>query len=140
MKTFRQNAKILIGILAVCFLFFFINMRGNSLSIGTETAEAKITEEISQPEGNIDLDKDNPHIKKVMDTQKRHTQKLMEIPDVVGTATGLAEDNNPAILVFTKKKTEAGAIPEYLEDIAANPVFGYTSCKYPPNLPGKYLI
>jgi hypothetical protein len=117
MKTFRQNSRILTGFLAVCFLFFFINMSGKSLSIGTETAEAKITEEISQPEENIDLDKNNPHIKKVIDAQKRHTQKLMEIPDVVGTATGTGEDNGPAILVFTKKKTEAGAIPQYLEDI-----------------------
>jgi hypothetical protein len=41
----------------------------------------------------------------------------MEMPDVVGTATGLTDNNSLTILVFTKQEMKAGEIPEYLEGI-----------------------
>ena len=117
MKVFERNARYMTGFLVVLFLFSFIHWTGNSLSPGSGTAEAKITEATNPSEENIVLDKSNPNVKRVMDAQNRHAPALMEIPDVVGTAAGLAEDNRPAILIFTKKKMAAGTIPEYLEDI-----------------------
>jgi hypothetical protein len=80
-------------------------------------AEAQITDQAISSEENAVLDKYDPHVRRAIDTQRRHTHTLMEMPDVVGTATGLTENNNPTILVFTKQEMKAGAIPDYLEGI-----------------------
>jgi hypothetical protein len=81
-------------------------------------AQAKITQDtIISNEEPVVLDKDNPHIKAVMAIQNRHTHELMAKPDVVGTATGLTDDDRPAILVFTRKKVGAGVIPDTLEGV-----------------------
>ena len=142
MKAFDRNARNLIGLLVVLFLFSFIYWTGHSLSIGPATVEAKITEETSPSEENIVFDKSNPHVKKVMDAQNRHTQALMSMPEVVGTAAGLSEDNSPAIVVFTKKKLEAGAIPEYLEGIPVTVVVTgeIFAMKQPDGVKGKRTV
>ncbi|HLF13462.1 MAG TPA: hypothetical protein VI932_01055 [Bacteroidota bacterium] len=54
------------------------------------------------------LDKENPQVRLVMDLQDRHTDDLMSVPGVVGTATGLAPDGRIAILVYLK---EAPKVP-----------------------------
>jgi len=51
-----------------------------------------------------------------IDVQKRHTDRLLSIPDVVGTAVGLTADGRPAIKVYTKAAAMAG-IPENLEGV-----------------------
>ncbi|MFZ3137059.1 MAG: hypothetical protein WA126_06685 [Thermodesulfovibrionales bacterium] len=117
MKTFQHNVRYVLSFLVLFWLFSFIQWTENSVSFGPVTAEAKITEETIPPEENAGLDKSDPHIKKVMDIQNRHTSRLLHKPEVVGTATGLTEDNKPAILVFTKKAVEAGVIPKNLEGI-----------------------
>jgi hypothetical protein len=117
MKTFRQNAKYVLGLGVLLCVFSFIHWTGNSVSTGVGAAEAQITDETISSVENAVLDKNNPHVRRAMDTQRRHTRTLMEMPDVVGTATGLNENNSPTILVFTKQEIKAGAIPDYLEDI-----------------------
>lgn len=50
----------------------------------------------------------------VMAIQNRHTERLMAIPGVVGTATGMASGGRPAVLVFTAAPDVAG-IPGTLD-------------------------
>ena len=117
MKTFQHNVRYMLSFLVFFWLFSFIQWTENSISFGPFTAEAKITQEIRSSEENAILDEHNPGMKKALDTQKRHTSKLMEINDVIGTATGIASDNSPSIVVFTKKNMEPGIIPESLEGV-----------------------
>lgn len=81
--------------------------------------EAKITKETAATfdRGTDVFDRANPRIQNVMAVQDRHNRELMEIPDVVGTATGLNEEGEPAILVFTRKSPEPGRISERLEGV-----------------------
>ena len=117
MKTFHHNVRYVVGFFVLFWLFSFIQWTENSISFGPFTAEAKITQGIRSSEENAILDEHNPRMKKALDTQKRHTSKLMEINDVIGTATGIASDNSPSIVVFTKKNMEPGIIPESLEGV-----------------------
>lgn len=63
------------------------------------------------------FDKDHPKMKGVMAAQDRHTRELMAIPEVVGTATGLADNGNPAILIFTKRDLPPGLVPASIEGV-----------------------
>ena len=49
-----------------------------------------------------------------MEVQQRHTDRLLEIGDVVGTAVGLTDDGQPAVKVFTRAPRTAG-IPAVLD-------------------------
>jgi hypothetical protein len=113
-NSFRNYSKYALGLLVFMFVLSLVCWIGDS---GLHNvAQAKITQEtIVSDEEPIALDKSNPQIQAVMAVQNRHTKKLMAKPDIVGTATGLTEDDRPAILVFTKKKVGAGVIPESLE-------------------------
>jgi hypothetical protein len=115
-NSFRNYSKYALGLLVFMFVFSLVCWIGDSGF--HNVAQAKITQEtIISDEEPIALDKTNPRIQAVMAVQNRHTKKLMAKPDVVGTATGLTEDNKPAIMVFTKKLLKAGVIPDSLEGI-----------------------
>lgn len=114
MKNLHQKARHRIGLLIILCLSFMLW----TASTICDTAQAKLTEEMNYSEENPLLDRNNPDIKKAIEVQERHHHALMAVPDVIGTATGLANDNSPTILVFTKSKTPKGNIPEYLEGIA----------------------
>ncbi len=122
-------------------LGLFMFMFALSLSQATiGVVEAKITEETSIfDEETIVFDKANPQIQAVMEVQNRHTPKLLEIPEVVGTATGLTEDGRPAMLVFTKKMVGAGVIPDRLEGVpvVAKVTGEIFAMKSPPASKGK---
>jgi hypothetical protein len=114
----RSSLKRGLCAFVVLLSLSIIYWSGDSKFLEPGVAEAKITE------GMVDIgmksaipDKNNPGIQKAMEVQSRHTAKLMAKSDVVGTATGLTDDNVPAILVFTKKALKAGAIPQSLEGI-----------------------
>jgi hypothetical protein len=59
---------------------------------------------------------------RVKEVQERHTAELMARPGVVGTAVGLSESNQPAVLVLLE---EAGAvgIPAQLEGVPVQRIF-----------------
>lgn len=62
------------------------------------------------------LDRENPQIRAVMAIQDHYSPALLTLPDVVGTATGLDEQGNPAVIVFTKGSGAMG-IPAHLEGV-----------------------
>lgn len=48
-------------------------------------------------------DRDDPRVQSAMAVQERHTDELMQLPDVVGTGVGVDETGQPTIVVFTRK-------------------------------------
>lgn len=59
----------------------------------------------------------NPLVQDVMAIQDFHTPDLMSDPDVVGTATGLTDDGEPAVLVFTANAAAAARQPWTLDGV-----------------------
>jgi hypothetical protein len=53
----------------------------------------------------------------VMRVQDRETGRLMELPEVVGTATGLNDGGDPVILVLTENAAPAGRLPKQIDGI-----------------------
>ena len=60
------------------------------------------------------LHRDHPLVQEAIGVQRRHLDRLMRIPDVVGTGVGIGPDGLPVIRVFTTRPGVRG-IPERLE-------------------------
>lgn len=78
------------------------------------------------------LHRDHPLVREAIDVQHRHTPRLWNIPEVMGTGVGVGPDGLPMIKVFTKKAGVSG-IPEELESIpvhveAIGEVFALGDC------------
>jgi len=58
-----------------------------------------------------------PDLGPAIAAQERHTDRLLAIPGVVGTAVGLTADGRPAVKIFTRVAGVAG-IPQHLEGIS----------------------
>ena len=69
------------------------------------------------PSTEVVLDASNPQIQAVMAVQDRHTQTLMAIPDVIGTATTVDENGKPAIMVLVTTDAAMKASPTNIEGI-----------------------
>jgi hypothetical protein len=78
---------------------------------------AKVTNETPGMAGEMAADRGGQGLEIAMAVQDRNTEQLMSRPDVLGTATSLTEDGRPAIVVFTRKKAQAGIIPDHLEGV-----------------------
>ena len=65
------------------------------------------------------FDQNHPAVKAVMAAQNRHTESLMTQPGVVGTATGLAPNGRPAVLVLVESfaKARGSQIPTMLDGL-----------------------
>jgi len=69
------------------------------------------------------MGKVTPRLMSVMGVQNRHTPELMSDPDVIGTATTLDDNGDPAImLLVTSQRALAGA-PRSIEGIPVKAVF-----------------
>ncbi|MDX9758957.1 MAG: hypothetical protein RBU27_07330 [Bacteroidota bacterium] len=62
------------------------------------------------------LSKDNPGVARAMDVQNRNTERFMAKHGVVGTGTGLDEEGNPAVIIFTERELGKG-IPTSIDGI-----------------------
>ncbi|NUO80816.1 hypothetical protein HUU05_12100 [candidate division KSB1 bacterium] len=80
----------------------------------------------SQPEAAsqlVVLGKENPQIRAVMEVQDRHTPNLMAMKNVIGTATGLTAEGQPAIIVYvlsdlgSQTLAKGQALPQTIEGI-----------------------
>jgi hypothetical protein len=58
---------------------------------------------------------------RVKEVQERHTERLMALKGVVGTAVGLAENDQLAVLVLLEEAGVAG-IPAALDDVPVRPI------------------
>lgn len=59
----------------------------------------------------------SPRIRSVFEVQNRHTADLLASDNVVGTATGLDENGEPIILIYTIEAASKGALPSELDGI-----------------------
>lgn len=62
-------------------------------------------------------------LKRTMATQDRYTAALMADPDVVGTATTLDADGNPAVMIMAKSQRALAAAPKEIEGIPVVAVY-----------------
>ncbi|MBS4029602.1 MAG: hypothetical protein KGZ58_13325 [Ignavibacteriales bacterium] len=97
---------LIIPVVAIIINFSGCSRQDNSTSPSTQQQE------------NL-LSMENTQVQSVFTIQERHTPKLMENSDVVGTATGLTDDGRLAVLVFVKTEVSKSAlnVPTTLEGI-----------------------
>lgn len=69
------------------------------------------------PNEQILLSKSHPMIRQAMDVQIFHTRKIMEDPEVVGTATGLTDKGEPAVLVLLKSAAGGRKVGQMLDGV-----------------------
>lgn len=113
-SSLRRHLKHLSGFLVFCAAVSLAWLIADTP--GSGTAEAKITAgQVVPDKAQTPLDRTDPRVQAAMALQERHTPLLMNVPDVVGTATGLSDDGEPAILVFVRRQVPAGAIPMNLD-------------------------
>jgi hypothetical protein len=74
------------------------------------------------PSSEITLDASNPQIQAAMAVQNRYTAELMSIQDVIGTATTLDDNGNPAILVLVTTPAASSATKMSFAQIEGYPV------------------
>lgn len=63
------------------------------------------------------LDKSNPRVLEVMAVQDRHTSRLMADPDVIGTATTVDANGNPAVMLLVTSEKARATAPKDLEGV-----------------------
>jgi hypothetical protein len=87
------------------------------LLFGASQAFAVVTPGGDLPEQA--LDRNQPQVQAVMHTQDRHAPGLMALPGVVGTATGLAADGRPGILLLVEsfEAVRGAKIPAALDGV-----------------------
>lgn len=117
MRNFaRRYSKLLFVLFVVGALLALPWVTGEVLGPGT--VQAKITEGQALPdEAQVFLNRAHPQVRAAMAVQNRHTPSLMATPDVVGTATGLTGEGQPAILVFARRQVIAGSLPAALDGL-----------------------
>jgi hypothetical protein len=76
--------------------------------------------DIKSGTGANDLTLSNPRVRAIAEVQNRHTDELMAIPKVVGTATGFGPDGRIGILVLTESALGNNSLPS---SIGGVPVF-----------------
>jgi len=105
------------NVLSIALMVFAIVF---SLAVFQFPSEAKIGIESGAEDNSADsagaAPFDDPHVKAAIGIQNRYTPDFLKIPDVVGTATGLTDDGQPAVLVFTRRMFAPGELPDHLED------------------------
>lgn len=116
--------KLIIPVLATLVLSIIMINCSNDNNIITEPTGLNLQQQTA--EFNIS----NPEVLNVMNVQDKHTEKFMENPEIVGTATGLTEDGKLAILVLSKVELPKNAlaklknpIPEKLEEIPVQVIY-----------------
>jgi hypothetical protein len=60
---------------------------------------------------------DNPEVQKAVAIQERHTKRLMDMQDVIGTAVTLDADGKPAVLVLITSDVAMKGAASTLEDV-----------------------
>jgi hypothetical protein len=129
MRCKSLRTCFIVGILGVLLALSLVLWMGCESDVPSKPEVAEETTVYgAPPQGVID---------RVMAIQDRHTPRLMAIPGVVGTATGLGPGNQPAVLVLTEKPGVVG-IPGLLEGVPVIPkVTGEIRALGKPDNPGK---
>jgi hypothetical protein len=108
-RSFNRRAWLSIGLLVVIVIA--------SVSIwGCSSGDSPVAVNDTQQDAATLLTTKNPAVQAVMAVQDRHTARLMEDPDVIGTATTLV-DGEPAIMVLVTSRRAEAAAPKFLDGV-----------------------
>lgn len=112
----RVTAVVLLAVAILLGLVFWM---------GCNEKQDLVTTPVTDQQG-LTLTKENQTVKSIMTVQDRYNAALMNNPNVAGVATGLSDDGQLCILVFTKtaattdpkaKTVTARTIPAQLEGV-----------------------
>ncbi len=121
-KKTRKHLCLTLSFLTLIMAFVAISWLAGGATFGAPAAGA-VKEGIASA--------DHPEVRATMAVQARHTRRLMAHPEIVGTATGHAEDGRPAVLVLTKRLLGPAVVPPDLEgrpvvEKVTGPIFALT--------------
>lgn len=118
MKIERNRARNICCLIFVLTLSVVLGLGPGGGLFGPHVAQAKMTEGMADAAlGAPPFDEEHPGARAAIAVQDRHTPALMELPEVVGTAVGLSETGEPAVLVFLKAARPAGFLPDHLDGV-----------------------
>ena len=118
MKNKGPGSRYIFGLVVILALFLALGLWPKGGMIRPDVVQAKITEWMADPATERSpFNENHPGIRAAIAVQDRHTRRLIAIPDVVGTAVGLTETGQPAVLVFLKGTPPPGLLPENLEGV-----------------------
>jgi hypothetical protein len=101
--------KYVLGLFVFLFLLSFLVQTGYGAELANQGGpKPKIGERAKRIRKNLQ------RIRQAVKVQKMHTGRLMEMPDVMGTATGMTSDGEPMIKVFTRRPGVAN-LPKSLD-------------------------
>ena len=109
MKHFSRVSSWWVLGIAVLAVFAFV--------VGCSDTNESLNAPADGAQQSVLLSASNPKVQVVMAVQDRYTPKLMEDPLVVGTATGLGDDGEPAIYVYLENERGVKNVPETIEGI-----------------------
>lgn len=108
-----KNSKYLIGLLVMAVAVIGLAVGCSDADRNPASSNALVQQSgLSQP--NV-LSRANPRIQEVMAIQERHTARLMQNPEILGTATGLTASGEPAVLVLLLSERGRSAVPATLD-------------------------
>ena len=129
MRCKGPKTYFIVGILGVLLALSLVLWMGCESDIPSKPEATEETTVYGAPPQSV--------IDRVMAIQNRHTHRLMAIPGVVDTATGLGAGGRPAVMVLTEKPGVAG-IPGLLDGVPVIPkVTGEIRALPKPEKPGK---
>jgi hypothetical protein len=106
MKHFALSSKLLLVLLIVAVAFVGCSKKEGS----TPTTPTGIND-------GILLSAANPMVRSVMAVQDRHTAALMADRNVVGTATTIGDDGNPAVMLLVLNEATRAKMPARIEGV-----------------------
>jgi len=95
-NSFLRSPWFILGLLVVIVGVY------TALWVGCGKESPNVISPPSASQQTVALSKE-AQLQAVMAVQNRHTDRLMAIPDVVGTGTGVDEKGNPVILILTRR-------------------------------------
>lgn len=109
----RVSSRWVLGLTVLALLAFMVGCSDTNESLNAPAGGEQ---------QSVLLSRTNPKVQVVMAVQDRHTPKLMEDPLVVGTATGLGDNGEPAIIVYLESEQGGKRVPESIEGIEVRKV------------------
>ena len=91
---------------------------------------------------DMSLGKVTPQMLSVMGIQNRHTPELMADPDVIGTATTLDDNGQPAIMLLVTSQRALRGAPVSIEGVPVKAIFTdkLVAMKGPPGVRGRWRL
>lgn len=105
-KNIYNKNIIILGLVVLSLIFLFSACQKENQYIVNPQNDQKPTL----------FSKESPQVKSVIEIQNKHTNRLLEIEDVIGTATAISEDGKLVIKILTKS-VKAKGLPSLLDGV-----------------------